>query len=170
MKRRHFLALAATAAPLVNAQQQPPTPRPAAAGAGGQADGEAAPPPANQTMKQLVRGTDYAATSMMPQSTLTAEHMLRAGGNAFDAVVAGQGVLGLAQPAMNGVGSDATLLVYDAKAQKVFSINAEGTAPQLATIEWYKANQGGKIPLNDSLLADRKSTRLNSSHRCISYA
>src|ERR1017187_6018403 len=148
MKRRHFLALA-TAAPVVNAQQQR-TPRPPAAGAAEQGDGETAPPPANQTMKQLVRGTDYAATSMMPQSTLTAEHMLRAGGNAFDAVVAGQAVLGLAQPAMNGVGSDATLLVYDAKGQKVFSINAEGTAPQLATIEWYKADQGGKIPLNDS--------------------
>src|ERR1017187_10820208 len=82
MKRRHFLALA-TAAPVVNAQQQR-TLRPPAAGAAEQGDGETAPPPANQTMKQLVRGTDYAATSMMPQSTLTAEHMLRAGGNAFD--------------------------------------------------------------------------------------
>src|ERR1039458_8120812 len=118
MKRRDFLALAATAAPVVNAQQQQRTPRPASAGAAEQGDGETVPPPVNQTMKQLVRGTDYAAASMMPQSTLTAEHMLRAGGNAFDAVVAGQAVLGLAQPAMNGVGSDATLLVYDAKAQK----------------------------------------------------
>jgi gamma-glutamyltranspeptidase/glutathione hydrolase len=153
MKRRDFLALAASAAPVANAQPQQRTPRTPAAGTAEQGDGETAPPPVNQTMKQLVRGTDYAAASMMPQSTLTAEHMLRAGGNAFDAVVAGQAVLGLAQPAMNGVGSDATLLVYDAKAQKVFSINAEGTAPKLATIEWYKANQGGKIPVNDSLLA-----------------
>ena len=102
MKRRDFLALAATAAPVVNAQQQQRTPRPVSAGAPEQGDGETVPPPVNQTMKQLVRGTDYAATSMMPQSTLTAEHMLRAGGNAFDAVVAGQAVLGLAQPAMNG--------------------------------------------------------------------
>src|SRR5208283_1571088 len=67
--------------------------------------------------------------------------------------VAGQAVLGLAQPSLNGLGSDATLLIYDAKAQKVFSLNAEGTAPKLATIEWYKANQGGKIPVDDSLLA-----------------
>ncbi len=104
-------------------------------------------------MKQLVRGNEYAASSMMPQATMTAERMLQAGGNAFDAVVAGQAVLGLVQPQMNGMGSDATLLVYDAKEKKVWSINAEGTAPKLATIDWYKKNKGGKIPVNDTLLS-----------------
>ncbi|MBZ5582902.1 MAG: gamma-glutamyltransferase [Acidobacteriia bacterium] len=107
----------------------------------------------SQTMKQLVRGTEYAAASMMPQATLTAEHMLWEGGNAFDAIVAGQAVLGVVQPNMNGVGSDAVLLIYDAKQKKVFSLNAEGTAPKLATIEWYKTHQNGKIPVDDSLLA-----------------
>ncbi|MGA3237382.1 MAG: gamma-glutamyltransferase [Bryobacteraceae bacterium] len=106
-----------------------------------------------QTMKQLVRGTDYAAASMAPLPTLTAEHILQAGGNAFDAIVAGQAVLGLVQPNLNGLGSDATLLIYSAKDNKVYSLNAEGTAPKLATIEWYKTHQGGKIPVNDSLLS-----------------
>lgn len=106
-----------------------------------------------QTMKPLVRGTDFAATSMAPLATQTAEHVLMAGGNAFDAIVAGQAVLGLVQPHLNGLGSDATLLIYDAKAKRVFSLNAEGTAPKLATIEWYKTHQGGKIPVNDSLLS-----------------
>ncbi|HKA00178.1 MAG TPA: gamma-glutamyltransferase, partial [Candidatus Solibacter sp.] len=106
-----------------------------------------------QTMKQLARGTEYAAASMMPQATLAAEHVLRSGGNAFDAIVAGQAVLGVVQPNMNGMGSDAVLLVYDAKAKKVWSINAEGTAPKLATIDWYKKNKDGKIPTNDSLLS-----------------
>jgi gamma-glutamyltranspeptidase/glutathione hydrolase len=45
------------------------------------------------------------------------------------------------------------LLVYDAKAKKVFSINAEGTSPKLANIEWYKTHNGGKLPVDDSLLA-----------------
>src|SRR4029077_6159736 len=75
------------------------------------------------------------------------------GGNAFDAIVAGQAVLGIMLPALNGLGSDAELLVYDAKLKKVFSLNAEGTAPKLATIEWYKTNKDGKIPVNDSLLS-----------------
>ena len=56
---------------------------------------------------------------MAPQATLTAEHVLRAGGNAFDAIVAGQAVLGVVQPNLNGIGSDATLLIYDARNKKV---------------------------------------------------
>jgi gamma-glutamyltranspeptidase/glutathione hydrolase len=104
-------------------------------------------------MKPLVRGTEYAASSMAPQASLAAEHVLRNGGNAFDAIVAGQAVLGVMLPALNGLGSDAELLVYDAKLKKVFSLNAEGTAPKLATIEWYKTNRDGKIPVNDSLLS-----------------
>jgi len=106
-----------------------------------------------QTMKQLARGTEYAVASMAPRATLTAEHVLNSGGNAFDAIVAGQAVLGIVQPHLNGVGSDATLLIYDAQQKKVLSLNAEGTAPKLATIEWYKVNQGGKIPVDDSLLS-----------------
>ncbi|MBZ5728020.1 MAG: gamma-glutamyltransferase [Acidobacteriia bacterium] len=148
MNRKSALVLALTAAVVLTAQTQR-APR----GAAPAADGEAPPRPAIQTMKQLVRGTEYAVASMMPQATLTAEHVLRSGGNAFDAIVAGQAVLGLVQPNMNGVGSDATLLIYDAKARKVWSLNAEGTAPRLATIAWYKANQDGKIPTNDTLLS-----------------
>jgi gamma-glutamyltranspeptidase / glutathione hydrolase len=144
-----FRNTAFTLAVLVFVAQAQRAPRPAADPS---AD-EAPPRQANQTMKQLARGTEYAAASMMPQATLTAERVLRAGGNAFDAIVAGQAVLGVVQPNMNGLGSDATLLVYDARQQKVFSLNAEGTAPRLATIEWYRANKGGKIPVNDSLLS-----------------
>ncbi len=33
------------------------------------------------------------------------------------------------------------------------SINAEGTAPKLATIDWYKKNLDGKLPLSDTLLS-----------------
>jgi hypothetical protein len=40
---------------------------------------------------------------MMPQATLTAQRILEMGGNAFDAAVGGQAVLGLVSPAANGV-------------------------------------------------------------------
>src|SRR6058998_1824630 len=108
---------------------------------------------ANRTIRPIVRGRHFAVASMKAEATRAAERILEKGGNAFDAIVAGQAVLGLVDGAMNGVGSDATLLVYDAKTKKVFSINAEGTAPRLATIEWYKEHNGGKLPVNDSLLS-----------------
>jgi gamma-glutamyltranspeptidase/glutathione hydrolase len=132
---------------------QPQRQRPAASGDANEEANAAANGGRGQTMKQLVRGTDYAAASMAPLPTLTAEHILKSGGNAFDAIVGGQAVLGLVQPSLNGLGSDATLLIYSAKDNKVYSLNAEGTAPKLATIEWYKTHQNGKIPVNDSLLS-----------------
>jgi gamma-glutamyltranspeptidase/glutathione hydrolase len=110
-------------------------------------------PAINRTMRPVVRGQHFAAASMKAEATRAAERILEKGGNAFDAIVAGQAVLGIVDAAMNGIGADATLLVYDAKTKKVYSINAEGTAPKLATIEWYKEHNGGKLPVNDSLLS-----------------
>lgn len=107
----------------------------------------------NRTMRPVVRGRRFAVASMKAESTRAAERILEKGGNAFDAIVAGQAVLSVVDAAMNGVGADAVLLVYDARKKKVFSINAEGTAPRLATIEWYQQNNGGKLPLNDGLLS-----------------
>src|SRR5881227_3307421 len=107
----------------------------------------------NKTMRPVVRGQHFAVAAMKAEATRAAERILEKGGNAFDAIVAGQAVLGLVDGAMNGIGADATLLVYDAKTKKVYSINAEGTAPKLATIDWYKQHNGGKLPVNDSLLS-----------------
>src|SRR2546421_7839840 len=107
----------------------------------------------NRTMRPVVRGQHFAVAAMKAEATRAAERVLEKGGNAFDAIVAGQAVLGIVDAAMNGIGADATLLVYDAKTKKVYSINAEGTAPRLATIQWYKEHNGGKLPVNDSLLS-----------------
>ena len=77
---------------------------------------------------------------MKPEATWAAQRILLAGGDAFDAIVAGQAALGVVDAAANGIGSDAVILFYDAKSKKVWSLNAEGTAPRLATIEWYQQN------------------------------
>jgi gamma-glutamyltranspeptidase/glutathione hydrolase len=106
-----------------------------------------------QTMRPVIRGRHAAVSSMKPQATDAARQILQAGGNAFDAAVAGQAALGVTDFPMNGVGSDAVVLVYDAREKKVYSVNAEPRAPKLATIEWYEKNNGGKIPESDGLLS-----------------
>jgi len=106
-----------------------------------------------RTMRPVIRGTEYAVTSMKAPATAAAMRILDAGGNAFDAVVAGQAVLALVDPGSNGLGSDAVILIYDAKSGDVLSINAEGTAPQLATIEWYEEHNNGELPRSDGLLS-----------------
>src|SRR5436305_1781822 len=116
-------------------------------------EGESENQAATRTMRPIVRGRHFAVASMKAEATRAAERILEKGGNAFDAIVAGQAVLGIVDAPMNGIGSDATLLVYDAKSKKVYSLDAEGTAPKLATIEWYKEHNGGKLPVDDSLLS-----------------
>jgi gamma-glutamyltranspeptidase / glutathione hydrolase len=115
-----------------------------------QSDGSTTP---SRTLRPVVRGTRYAVSSMKLQATEAAVRILEAGGNAFDAAVAGQAVLALVNPESNGFGADAVVLVYDAREKKVHSINAEGTAPRLATIDWYNTNNGGRIPNSDGLLS-----------------
>jgi gamma-glutamyltranspeptidase/glutathione hydrolase len=107
----------------------------------------------SRTLRPVIRGTQYAVSSMKLQATESAVRILEAGGNAFDAAVAGQAVLALVNPESNGFGSDAVALVYDAREKKVHSIDAEGTAPKLATIDWYNKNSGGRIPDSDGLLS-----------------
>jgi gamma-glutamyltranspeptidase / glutathione hydrolase len=110
-------------------------------------------PYTGKTMRPVVRGRHAAISSMRQAATEAATRILQGGGNAFDAAVAGQAVLGLTDPADNGLGSDAELLVYVARENEVYSINAEPKAPKLATINWYNQNNGGKIPTSDGLLS-----------------
>jgi gamma-glutamyltranspeptidase/glutathione hydrolase len=90
---------------------------------------------------------------MKAEATEAARRILDAGGNAFDAAVGGQAALAVTDFSLNGVGSDAVLLIYNSRDKKVYSINAEPRAPKLATIEWYQKNNGGKIPESDGLLS-----------------
>ncbi len=132
--------LAAIAAGPARAQEEPA------------AQAQTQPQPA-RTMRPVISGRLYAVSSMKPQSTEAAVRILEAGGNAFDAAVAGQAVLALVDPSLNGLGSDASTLVYDAKTRKVVSINGAAPAPRLATIEWYKEHNDGKLTVNDGLLS-----------------
>lgn len=105
------------------------------------------------TMRPVVRGRHHAVSSMKPVASLVADRILRSGGNAFDAAVAAQAVLGVTDAHMNGIGADAMILVFDSSSGQVISLNAEGVAPRLATIEWYEENMDGEIPNSDTLLS-----------------
>jgi gamma-glutamyltranspeptidase/glutathione hydrolase len=109
--------------------------------------------PEGQTMRPVIRGRQAAVASMKAEATEAARRILAMGGNAFDASVGGQAALAVTDFSLNGLGSDAVVLLYNAQDKKVYSVNAEPRAPRLATIEWYEKNNGGKIPESDGLLS-----------------
>jgi len=106
-----------------------------------------------QTMRPVIRGRQAAVSSMKAEATEAARRILAQGGNAFDAIVGGQAALAVTDFALNGVGSDAQILIYSARDNKVLAINAEPRAPKLATIDWYEKHNGGVIPDSDGLLS-----------------
>ena len=62
--------------------------------------------------------------------------ILERGGNAIDAAVAANAAMGLVAPMMDGIGGDLFAIVYEAKTDKVYGLNASGWAPKGLTPEF----------------------------------
>ena len=66
--------------------------------------------------------------------------VLQAGGNAIDAAIAANAVMGVVQPYVNGMGGDLFAIVYIAKEGKLYGLNSSGWTPKALTIDYLKAH------------------------------
>jgi gamma-glutamyltranspeptidase / glutathione hydrolase len=87
----------------------------------------------------MSRGGIVAAES--PLAAQAGARILERGGNAVDAAIATNAMMGVVEPMMNGIGGDLFAIVYDSKANKLYGLNASGWAPKGLTIE-YLQKQG----------------------------
>jgi gamma-glutamyltranspeptidase/glutathione hydrolase len=85
----------------------------------------------------VVTSGGIAATSHYLASQAGAD-VLRRGGSAIDGAIAANAVLGVTEPMMNGIGGDLFLLFWDAKASKLYGLNASGWAPRQLSIDFLK--------------------------------
>ncbi|MGH9747016.1 MAG: gamma-glutamyltransferase [Candidatus Acidiferrales bacterium] len=82
-----------------------------------------------------------------PLASQAGASILARGGNAIDAAVATNAVMGVVEPMMNGIGGDLFAIVYEAKTGKLYGLNASGWAPAKLTIEFLKSKGiHGEIP------------------------
>ena len=72
--------------------------------------------------------------------------MLESGGNAIDAAVAANAMMGLVAPMSNGIGGDLFAIVYDAKSGKYYGLNASGWAPAGLTVEHLRGKGHRRMP------------------------
>ena len=100
------------------------------------------------TRSEVIALHGMTATSH-PLATNAALDILKAGGSAVDAAIAANAMLGLVEPTGNGIGGDLFAIVWDAKTQKLYGLNASGRSPQSLTLEKLK-----------SVLAEQKLERL----------
>src|SRR5262245_5240217 len=62
--------------------------------------------------------------------------ILENGGNAIDAAVATNAMMGLIAPMNDGVGGDLFAIIYDAKSKKLYGMNASGWSPRALTADY----------------------------------
>ena len=94
----------------------------------------------------MSRGGIVAAES--PLAAQAGAAILGSGGNAVEAAIATNAVMGVVAPMMNGMGGDLFVIVYDAKSGKLYGLNASGWAPSGLTIEFLKSQGIAKMPHN----------------------
>lgn len=97
------------------------------------------------TRSEVIAQHGMACTSQ-PLATQAALDILKAGGNAIDAAIAANAVLGLVEPTGNGMGGDLFAIVWDAKTKKLYGLNASGRSPYDLTLDYFKKNNYEKIP------------------------
>ena len=97
------------------------------------------------TRSEAMAPNAMAATSQ-PLATPVALDIMQQGGNAIDAAIAANAVLGLVEPTGNGIGGDLFAIVWDAETQQLYGLNASGRSPQSLTLDYFKQQGLDKIP------------------------
>src|SRR6201997_105697 len=100
------------------------------------------------------RSTVHAMNAMVatshPLAALTAIEVLRAGGTAADAAVAGAALLSVIEPQSTGIGGDCFALIQPKGEGKIVAYNGSGRAPAAAKVEWYLERNIHAVPLTSA--------------------
>lgn len=97
------------------------------------------------------RSAVYAENGMCatshPLAAQAAVEVLKSGGNAVDAAIAGAVLLGICEPQMTGIGGDCFVLLKPAGEERVLALNGSGRAPAAASAAALRAKGHQTVPL-----------------------
>ncbi len=107
--------------------------------------GERPDPGRSQARSMVITKAGIVSTSQTLASAAGAK-ILELGGNAVDAAIAANAVLGLTEPTGNGIGGDLFMIYSEAKTGKLYGLNSSGWAPSGLTIDLLESKGIGKMP------------------------
>ena len=105
--------------------------------------------------KQLVKAKDYMVTAANPLATQAGADVLEQGGNAIDAMVAVQLMLGLVEPQSSGIGGGAFLVYWNSEKQKLTTYDGRETAPLAVTPKLFLDENGQPLQFYDAVVGGR---------------
>jgi gamma-glutamyltranspeptidase / glutathione hydrolase len=88
--------------------------------------------------RSMVISRNGIVAAESPLAAQAGVRILEHGGNAVDAAIAANAMMGVVLPMMNGIGGDLFAIVYDAKANKIYGLNASGWAPKGLSIDFLR--------------------------------
>lgn len=94
---------------------------------------------------EVIAQNGMVATSQ-PLATQVGLDVLKRGGNAIDAAIAANAMLGLVEPTGSGIGGDLYAIVWVAEEKKLYGLNASGRSPKALTKEEFVARGLTSIP------------------------
>jgi len=97
------------------------------------------------TRSEVIAQNGMAATSQ-PLATQVALDILKKGGNAIDAAIAANAVLGVVEPTGCGIGGDLFAIIWSAEKQKLYGLNASGRSPRSLKLDYLKTQGYEFIP------------------------
>ncbi|MCL9773914.1 gamma-glutamyltransferase [Vibrio methylphosphonaticus] len=96
-------------------------------------------------------GKKFMVSATNPYVTSTGYSILKQGGNAIDAMVAMQLVMGVVEPDMTGIGGGTFALYYDNTNKRFTAYDGRDAAPASATPDMFLDEKGKAISRNDIL-------------------
>jgi gamma-glutamyltranspeptidase/glutathione hydrolase len=97
-------------------------------------------------LRSPVLASSAMAATSQPLATQVALDVMKDGGNAIDAAIAANALLGLVEPTGNGIGGDIFAIVWDAKTRRLYGLNGSGRSPKSLSLDWFKTNGFDSIP------------------------
>jgi gamma-glutamyltranspeptidase/glutathione hydrolase len=115
------------------------------------AEGDRMPSGRDIGTRSSVIAPNAAAATAHPLATRIALNVMDDGGNAVDAAIAANAMLGLVEPTGNGIGGDLFAIVWDPEAEQLYGYNGSGRSAMGATYEQVMAkaeawSDGEEIP------------------------
>lgn len=104
----------------------------------------------HQSRSAVIATNGMVATSH-PLAALAGLDILKAGGNAVDAAIATNAMLGLVEPMSCGIGGDLFVIYWDAETKKIYGLNASGRSPYAINRSLFSERGLKQIPLDGPL-------------------